>query len=790
MEKKTLNVLEYNAIINLLEGFASTELGKEKSRQIDVISDQDQIIHRLKETSEAQSIILTKGSLPIYSLTDISRSLKLAEIGSTIDIGSILKVGEVLKTARLVSSKASGIENLHIIPELASKLYHNTELENQIFTSIISDEEISDNASPQLKKIRRDIKLSKEQIRNKISSMITSKENSKYLQESIVTIRQDRFVLPVKIENRSNVPGIVHDTSASGSTLFIEPMAIVEMNNNLRILINKEQEEIERIIQIFSSEIGLISAAISDNISILSELDFIMAKGKLSVKMKAIEPKISDRMFMTLKNARHPLIDPKTVVPLNLELGNEYNTLIITGPNTGGKTVALKTAGLLSLMLQSGLHIPCDYGSVMCIFKNIFADIGDEQSIENSLSTFSSHMTHIVKILSEMQSENLILLDELGSGTDPVEGSALAISILEHIREHRVLTMATTHYSELKNYALNRPGVENASVEFDIETLSPTYRLITGIPGKSNAFEISQKLGLSSKIIESARASLSVEEIKMEELLAKIEIDRKIIEKEKEYIQSASRKIREKEDELIKKESKTKADREKIILESKKKASKILKDAKEESDSIIKDLNSIKDDIEKYNVNKEIEKIRSKVKTGLEKFGYTEDLLGLDELEGKSLQDVEIGQTVFVPSFTQEGIILSKDSIKKEAVVQIGIMKINMPFEALQGKKKSKKIKEIKKTGVGKIMKEKASSIKSEVDVRGMDLETARIEVEKYLDNAYLSGIPRVTVIHGVGTMVLKTGLSEMFRTMNYIKSYRPGAYGEGGIGVTIVEFK
>lgn len=790
MEKKTLNVLEYSAIINLLEDCASTELGKIKARQIDASSSIEVVKQRLKETSEAQSIILKKGSLPIYSLTDIGRSLKLAEIGSTIDIGNILKVGEILKTARLVYSKASGIANLEIIPGLASNLYSDPELENRIFISIISEEEISDNASSQLKKIRRDIRVSKEQIRAKIGSMITSKENSKYLQESIVTMRQDRFVLPVKIENRSNIPGIVHDTSSSGSTLFIEPMAIVEMNNNLRIQINKEQEEIERIIMAFSNEIGLIAGAISQNIKILTELDFIMAKGKLSIKMKAIEPNINDTLSIVIKNARHPLIDPKSVVPLNMELGNQYKTLIITGPNTGGKTVALKTIGLLSLMFQSGLHVPCDYGSSMCIFRKIFADIGDEQSIENSLSTFSSHMTHIVKILSEMEDNDLILLDELGSGTDPIEGSSLAISILETIREKSILTMATTHYSELKNYALNKYGVENASVEFDIETLSPTYKLIVGIPGKSNAFEISRKLGLSDDIIDLAKANLSEEEIKMEDLLAQIERDRKRIENEKEYIISASQKIKEKEEDLIKKEIKTKSDREKIILESKKKASTILKDAKYESDSIIKELNNIKADIEQYNVNKEIEKVRTKVKTGLEKFGYTEDLLGLDELEGKALQSVDIGQKVFVPSFSQEGLILSIDNNKKEALVQIGIMKINMPFEALQGKNKAKKAKEIKKSGIGKIIKDKASTVKSEVDVRGMDMETARIEVEKYLDNAYLSGIPRVTVIHGVGTMVLKTGISNMLKSMNHIKSYRPGGYGEGGIGVTIVEFK
>lgn len=789
MEKKTLNVLEYQAVIKMLEDCASTELGKRRVHQMEISHDLEEITKKQKETSEAQSIILKKGALPIYSLSDVGRSLKLSKIGSSIEIGNILKIGGILKTARLVYSKLSSFEEIEIVRELSLQLYSNQILEEQIFNAIISEEEVSDNASFELKKIRRSIKTTKEQIRNKINSMVSSDESSKYLQESIVTVRQDRFVVPVKVENRSNVPGIVHDTSSSGATLFIEPMAIVEMNNNLRILMNKEHEEIERIIFELSAQIGEYADELMHNIKVLTELDFIMAKGKLSVKMKAIEPTISNRLSLKLNNARHPLLDPKTVVPLTLELGNEYKTLVITGPNTGGKTVALKTVGLLSLMFQSGLHIPCDYGSYMCVFNKIYADIGDEQSIEQSLSTFSSHMTHIVKILDEMQDNDLILLDELGSGTDPIEGSALAISILENIREKNIITMATTHYSELKNYALEQHGVENASVEFDVETLSPTYKLIVGIPGKSNAFEISKKLGLNTDIIDAARSRLSEETLKMEDLLTKIEKDRKSIENEKSYALRTSEEIKQREEELKHKEVKLKNDRERIITDSKKKASQIIKEAKAESDLLIKELNSLRQQIESKNINKEIERLRTKVKTGLEKYGYTEDLLGLDEFEGKALKTVELGQKVFVPSFAQEGYVIAVDAAKKEAVVQVGIMKINMPFDALQNPKKSKQ-KEVKRTGAGKILKEKASNIKSEVDVRGMDLETARIEVEKYLDNAYLSGIPRATIIHGVGTMVLKKGINDMLKTLNYIKSYRQGGYGEGGIGVTIVEFK
>lgn len=785
MEQKTLKVLEYDAIIEMLKSMASTELGKIRAQKIYPKNNIEEIKGLLAETSEAQSILLKQGNLPISSIGDVKRQLKLASIGSTVDLGGILKVGRILNTSRNVKKKLSSLTEIPIISAMASSLYIAIDLETRIFDSIISEDEMSDNASPALKKIRRDIKNTKEQIRVKISSIANSEENSKYLQDSIVTMRGDRFVVPVKAENRSSIPGIVHDTSSSGATLFVEPMAVVEMNNNLRILMVKEKEEIERIIIEFSQDIGEVADEIGINQDVLTELDYIMAKGKLSVKMKAMEPELSPNMYVRLKNARHPLIDPKVVVPMNLEVGKEYNTLVVTGPNTGGKTVSLKTMGLLSLMMQSGLHVPCDYGTTMFVYNNVFADIGDEQSIEQSLSTFSSHMTHIVKILAEVKAQDLVLLDELGSGTDPIEGSALAISILEKLMEYDLITMATTHYSELKNFALNTIGVENASVEFDVETLSPTYRLITGIPGKSNAFDISKKLGLSDAIIQDAKRKLKAEDIEMEDILRKLDQDRLSIEKDREYLKTATDELKFKLEDAQNKIEKTKKDREKALTDAKRKASNILRDAKVESEGIIKELNKLKTEAER-NQTKKLEAIRGKLRNNLDKYGYTEELLTIESNDTK-VKVVTEGMMVFVSSFGQEGSVVSKDDSKKEALIQIGVMRINIPYDALSVPKKKAAPK---KTGVGKIYKEKAMTIKSEVDVRGMDLETARIEVEKYLDNAYLSGIPRVTVIHGVGTLVLKRGISEFMRNLHYVKSFRGGEYGEGGAGVTIVEFK
>lgn len=787
MNERSIKVLELNSIKTMLENNCSSSLGKELAMKLMPVTDLQQVIELQKETSEAQGILLKKGSIPFGAFYDLKEQYKKANIGSTLEPKSLLKIAESMSCARRVKNFLKDFEEALYMKAKAEALTVTKDIEDAIFNAIISEEEISDNASPELKKIRKTIINNQEQIRSKINHIISSQTYSKYLQDSIVTTRQDRFVVPIKVEYRSNFPGIVHDSSASGATLFIEPMAIVELNNSLRELRGKEREEIERVLNELTCMVGEYSDGLTLNQEILKELDFIMAKGKLSVEIKAIEPSINQDGIIDLRNARHPLIDKKIVVPSNIRIGKSYKTLVITGPNTGGKTVTLKTVGLLSLMMQSGLHVPCDYGSSMCIFKNIYADIGDEQSIEQSLSTFSSHMTHIVKILNEIEDSSLVLFDELGAGTDPLEGAALAISILEKVKHIGSLCIATTHYSELKNYALTNTGVENASVEFDIATLSPTYKLLIGIPGKSNAFEISKKLGLSEDVINRAKGLLKHENVEMEEILKQLEEQKRAAEKDRQEARGIHLKAKELDEKTKLKEEKTKSQKERIINDAKKEAQKLLKEAKLESDNLIKELRNLKNLEDKSQLNKEIEKVREQIKGSLGGLSFKEEIIDIKASFNQSIENAVIGEDVYVPSFGKQGQILSIDDNKKEALVQLGIMKINLPYKALQEPKKE--IKEVKRTGAGKILKEKAQNIKTEVDVRGLDLENALVEVEKYVDNAYLSGVPRITIIHGVGTGVLKKGIKEWLRPYKHMKS-RDGVYGEGGQGVTIIEFQ
>lgn len=788
MDKRSLKVLEFDSIKSMLLDFTVTTLGNKHVENLYPSVDRENIIFSQKQTSEAQKIILTRGNVPISALGQVSEYAKRASIDAILEPYQLLKISDTLRICRKVKNFLRDSENTPILQQLSENITILKDLEDEIDNAIISEEEISDNASPELSKIRRSITNTKEQIRQKLASIVASSQYSKYLQEAIVTMRQDRFVVPVKAENRSNVPGIVHDSSASGATLFIEPMAVVEMNNKLREYKVKEQEEIERILTVLSAMAGQSYHEILTNEQMIAEIDFIMAKGKLSVKMKAQEPFINSDLVMNLKNARHPLIDPKNVVPSNINIGKEFDTLVITGPNTGGKTVTLKTIGLFAIMAQSGLHLPTDYGTSICIFDNIFADIGDEQSIEQSLSTFSSHMTHIVNILDEVNDNCLVLFDELGAGTDPLEGAALAVSILDRLREYKLITVATTHYSELKHYALTTDRVENASVEFDVQTLSPTYRLLIGIPGKSNAFEISRKLGLKEEIILAAKHHLDSDSISMEDVLKEIDDNRKQIETEREQSKIIYEDAKKLQTRLKEKESKLDTQKDKIIQEAKNEARKLLQQAKEEADEAIKELRELSKRAEKLNINKEIEASRRKIKTSLDKYGYKNQDLITEKDVINPVDIIGAGDEVYVPSFSKNATVVSVDNEKKEALVQIGIMKLNLPFSSLERLKQNEDI--VKSSGAGKIMKNKTATAELEIDLRGMDLETARIEVDKYLDNSYVAGLPRVTIIHGVGTLVLKNGIKAMLKSHKHVKSYRDGGYGEGGMGVTIVELK
>ncbi len=785
IEERTLRVLEYYEIIKQLKEQAVSTLGKERVEAIEISSDVEKVQVWQKETTEAQGILLQSSKVPIGAFYPMSEALKRAELGASMDMGQLLHLASSLRAARKLKAFLDNKEESLLLKQYTIQLTEDRELEEEIFSSIISEEEMSDSASGTLRQIRRSMSSMKESIRKKLDSIVTS--SGQYLQDGIVTMRQDRFVVPVKLENKHKVPGIVHDTSASGATLFVEPMVIVEMNNKLQTLKNEEHQEIQRILKEFSDRASLIADEIRVNETNLTELDFIFAKGKLSISMKAEAVEYNSVMEIRLKQARHPLIDFKKVVPSDFLIGKRYKTLMITGPNTGGKTVALKTMGLFALMYQSGLHLPCDYGSSMCIFENIFADIGDEQSIEQSLSTFSSHMTHIVSILNSATKNCLVLFDELGAGTDPIEGAALAISILEEIKSRDCICIATTHYSELKHYALTEDGVENASMEFNIDTLSPTYRLMIGLPGKSNAFEISQRLGLQQHVIEMAKSRIHTDKLAMEDMLKEIEEEKKKIEyerRESERIYAEAQLIEEK---MQMKLDKINDRKEREIQEGKKLAQEIVKKAKEEIDEQIKEVLNLKQQLDREDLNKELEKARKKIKNTMKGLAYEENILYSKEDKEKSLNQIEKGDRVFVSTFHQEGVVLESDDKKREAFVQLGAMKMNLPYEVLQKPKKSKK--ENQYTGAGKILKHKSKNIKTEIDLRGLDLETARIELEKYLDDVVLSGLSQVTIIHGLGTFVLKKGVEEILKHYAPVKSYRSGKYGEGGPGVTIVQF-
>lgn len=792
MDQKSLKVLEYNKIIDLLATKASSSLGLKYIEELIPKPNYKEVKYMLEETSEAQGILIKRGHVNLGGIQDISDSVKRAEIGAVLDPGSLLKISDNLRAARnLKRSLTPGEEedfNYPIIQSLSNALYVYRDIEEEINNAIISEIEISDNASPTLRSIRRGILQKNQSIRSKLNSIISSTTYQKYLQDAIISVRGDRFVVPVKAEYRSQVSGIIHDQSSSGATLFIEPMSIVEMNNELRKLKLDEQEEIERILAELTKLVGEVAGDILSNQVILGKLDFAFAKGKLSLSMKAIEPILNEEKNINIKNGRHPLLDADKVVPNNIYLGEDFDTLVITGPNTGGKTVTIKTIGLFALMTQSGLHIPADYGSSMCVYDNIFADIGDEQSIEQSLSTFSSHMTKIVGILNEVTSDSLVIFDELGAGTDPVEGAALAIAILEDVNMAGAKCIATTHYSELKNYALTKDGVENAAVEFDVNTLSPTYKLLIGVPGKSNAFEISRKLGLRDDIIDRAKEFINTDNIELEDVLQNVEKNRIKSEQEKEEAERLKKEIEEVKVEYDRKLEKLSISREKMMEKARAEAFSITRQAKEEADNILKELRSLEMEMASKEKNKKIEALRKELADSMGNLQPSVKSMIVPKVSNKEIKDLKVGDEVKVITLNQDGTVVSVDKKKKEAVVQMGIMKMTLPFKALQIAQKEKKSIVTKSTR--KIISSKSGTVKSEVDLRGMNLEEAIVEVDKYLDDACVAGLEIVTIIHGVGTGVLKKGLQDVLKKNKHVKSQRPGQYGEGGMGVTIVEIR
>ena len=785
MNEKTLKTLEYNKIIQRCKQFAVSTKGSERIEQLHPINSTDRIHFLLRETDEGVRMMLSSGSVPLDGFYDLSTILHKAKINSTLGIKDLLHIGATLRVIGSITrywEELTNKEDFPILANLFTTLEELKDLEKEISRSILSEEELSDRASDELFQLRRQINRKNQGIKERLNAMITSPRYQKYLQEQLITIRQERYVLPVKQEYRSSVAGIIHDQSSTGATLFIEPMVIVDMNNDLKKLKLQEVAEVERILKEFTKKISEHYDVLSNNYETLLQLDVIAAKAKYALEINGVLPIINENMSFNLIDARHPLIDPEEVVPSHIYLGEDFNTLVITGPNTGGKTVALKTVGLLCLMVQTGLFIPVKAQSSICIFKDIFADIGDEQSIEQSLSTFSSHMTNIVRIVREVGENTLVLLDELGAGTDPTEGAALAMAILDYLRSKSVTTLVTTHYSELKQYALSQEAVENASVEFDVETLRPTYRLLIGIPGKSNAFAISQSLGLLEVIIDHSKKYLSEESIQFEDILRDIEKRNK--ETEQNYYES--QKIRIEVDHLRNKleEEKKQLEEEKseIELKAKEKALQIIEEANEQALEIIKEMNRIKV------VNKEstakLEEYKRELKDKEKKLSNE-----INKSRGpvtKSKKRLKPGDKVLIASLNQKGYILEVDQ-DQIALIEVGIMKTKVKLSDLVPIEEENAPK---KTYGRKDVRSKAKTIKSSIDLRGMTSDEAILTVEKFIDDSMLANLAQVTIIHGKGTGTLRQAIHQLLKRNKYVDEYRIGNYNEGGTGATIVRMK
>ncbi|MCR4434615.1 MAG: endonuclease MutS2 [Clostridiales bacterium] len=792
MFEKAIRVLEFDKIVMRVMNLAASELGKEMAASLLPERDFSKILNLLKETSDGVSFISRKGSPPLGGVHDIRDSLKRVKVGAVLSPGELLKVADTLRASRNLKSYAldgAAMEDGNAVSELINCLVPHRRIEEKIRLSILSEEEISDNASPALASIRRQVLNLQNSIRDRLNDIIKSTKYQKYMQESIVTIRDGRYVVPVKQEHRSEIPGLVHDSSSSGATIFIEPMAVVEANNEIKQLKIKEQLEIERILRELTADVESILNELMSNIAILAKLDFIFAKARFSLDLNCICPGINDCGFTVIKKGRHPLLDPKTVVPIDFWIGDEFKTLVVTGPNTGGKTVTLKTVGLFTLMTQAGLHIPASEGTQISLYDRIFADIGDEQSIEQSLSTFSSHMKNIVEILENAGHRSLVLFDELGAGTDPTEGAALAMAILENLHEAGAITVATTHYSELKVYALSTKGVENACCEFDVDTLKPTYKLLIGVPGKSNAFAISRRLGLKESVLDKAKEFLTQEDIRFEDLLMNIEKNRSEAEKEKIKAESYRLEIEKIKRALEEEKSKIESNRAKILKEAREEARRILQETKAESESMLARIRQLEKEQEASERNKAAEEVRAALRN---KINGIEETLSETLVPRQGLtqppNNLKPGDDVLIVNLNQKGVVLNPPDKDGETLVQAGIMKINVHISNLR--KIQEQRNEIQKTGLGRISVSKSSHISAEIDLRGSTLDDAMESVDKYLDDASIAGLREIMIIHGKGTGVLRNGIHQLLRSNPHVKSFRLGKYGEGEWGVTIAELK
>ncbi|WP_178006707.1 endonuclease MutS2 [Mediterraneibacter sp.] len=789
MNNKTLQKLEFDKIISSLENEAGSFRGKQLCRRLKPMTDPGKIDLLQEQTSAAFTRIIKKGRISFGDAAPVEESLKRLEIGGALNASELLRICRLLSnTARVKSyGRHDTQEDLADCLDIYfDGLEPLTPLVNEIERCIISEDEISDDASSTLKHIRRNINSLNDRVHTTLSGLVNGSLRT-YLQDALITMRGDRYCIPVKAEHRSQVQGLIHDQSASGSTLFIEPMAIVKLNNDLQELYVKEQDEIRKILASLSEETAQYIEEIRTDYRSLTDLDFIFARGALALSMRASRPVLNEEGRIRIREGRHPLLDQKKVVPITVSLGDEFSLLIITGPNTGGKTVSLKTVGLLTLMGQSGLHIPAADRSELSVFRQVYADIGDEQSIEQSLSTFSSHMTNIVSFLKKVDERSLVLFDELGAGTDPTEGAALAIAILSHLHKRNIRTMATTHYSELKVYALSTPGVENACCEFDVESLRPTYRLLIGIPGKSNAFAISGKLGLPDYIIDDAKKRLSEQDVSFEDLLSDLEASRRTIEKEQAEIAAYKKEAEALKHQAAQKQEKLDEQRDRILREANEKANAILREAKEVADETIRNFHKFgKENISAAEMEKERERLRKKIKDT----SASASLKTNKPKKNHKPSDFKLGESVKVLSMNLTGTVSSLPDARGNVTVQMGILRSQVHISDLEIIEEVSPYapKRMNRTSKSKIKMSKSLSVSPEINLLGKTVDEAVAELDKYLDDALLSHLNSVRVVHGKGTGALRKGIHEYLRRQKHVKSYHLAEFGEGDAGVTIVE--
>ncbi len=789
MNQKALKTLEFDKIIHILTAHAASEGAKEMCRKLVPYDNINDVERAQRETADALRRVYRKGSVSFGGIRDIRGSLKRLEIGGILGMGELLQIMSLLETAGKIrqygqreaddtsrDSLDESFEFLDPVPTLAS----------EIRRCILADDEMADDASSALLQIRRSMRQMNDKVHNTLNSMVNGSARS-YLQDPVVTMRDGRYCLPVKAEHRSQVPGMIHDQSSTGSTLFIEPMAVIKLNNDFKELLMKEQQEIEKILSVLSEKAAAVTEILTEDYRILTALDFIFARAMMAKDMKATRPIFNTERQIHIKDGRHPLLDPKKAVPITVRLGDDFDLLIITGPNTGGKTVSLKTVGLFTLMGQAGLHIPAFEGSRLAVFDQVYADIGDEQSIEQSLSTFSSHMTTIVSILKEVTLNSLVLFDELGAGTDPTEGAALATAILDHLHRQGIRAMATTHYSELKVYALSTEGVENACCEFDVESLRPTYRLLIGIPGKSNAFAISSRLGLEDFLIEDAKKRINAQDVSFEDMMAELQDSRVKLLNEQEEITRYKSEIRTLRDALQKKQDRIDERKEKILSDAAAQANAILQEAKDYADETMKNFHKFgKASISVKDMEAERARLREKIK---ENDSRTAKAAPKPKKKLKAAA-LHIGDRVRVLSLNLEGTVSTLPNPKGDLFVQMGILRSQVNINDLEYIGEAENLQKGMTTGGGKLRMSKSAAVSTEINLIGMTVDEAIAHLDKYLDDAYLAHVPNVRIVHGKGTGALRTAVHQYLKRCKHVKSFRLGTFGEGDAGVTIAEFK